>query len=1303
MATYKLTVGDITGIELSKDTATVTINSIVYSVIMESLTYTKKIFAPNEIHTVLSIVKKTDTIADPPKLSELQSVFSKKLVTLYDDTVKVAENFFVYKMKPSRSKDGQQSSVLKVELFIYSLDKLLTIDKYCNAFTGKKLGGEIFTDEIKKFKIGSTALEGAVNLQILNYVSEVEKENSNKKTVEVRQPYLVQYNESFYDFMARSAIRCGEMLYFEGGKLHLGMPVVLKVNVDQATKADSVDLEDCMERAVPLSDRHYNYMDRSKDNDNRYTNSTFSLIGRFVSTEDPVITGKKEDGKVTEVTTNNCECGKTTITVEKVYFTDKSTSPANKLKGELSSVTTTYKVEDSSGNALLMETEKVEYIYELDKGKNDYKKEDGKYVYTTKKTITEPTTGSNDETSLGNYNLPMSNDAVFEEVKKDGYTSLVDEWFDYRTFLFNDLFLNLLDSTTLYDAIADLASGLLWGLGEADMAQRKKNNKNNDVNLTLTSTKNPDQTDDSTFNLFSTLKANMKPSTFDVNKEGSVVSLLVADFYSKMRMAATTVSQVRVRLNYGSSNPGLCLGDVIKVDDDYYVVVQVELDGKDHVVEAIPPFYKKVENNKLSAAIPCPPLMPEIPDVRTSDAQVAFVENNLDPNKLGRVRVRFPWQLKDGDCSPWIRMATPFATNGGGVTFKPEKGDEVLLNFEDGNIERPYIVGSLQSKYVTDNWGALADRVIQSKNGHAITFTDKDDGLAFLTGMAPQVNPLVTFIKSFLPASDQLITFQNMVDLTGGIKISDRYGLYSINMSSDGRQVNINSPLGDVKLNAFTGITISAPNGNIDIKGKNVTIAASNKLTLESGSAVSDRYINKDAFTSKDGFLTSLVGIGTDMLDRTLGKLIDLSFFRTIFEVFTRPVDGTLKIRSNTYMLLEAGKGSAQVPHADFNRPKWEGVQGNDYVAQAPLLGQLTSSIDSLQENANKICGAIKTAFDEVKASAEAYKNFKLEDNVVYDKLSKLKLDGNNNIIKTVFDKKDVKNFDIKNIVKEEEFDFDNNEVLKLLAENKVVPEEPALDSEHPEESWSEWSDWNETKKHIEAEKKRDKDVIKPTRKKYVEMGQDLGVKLKALFDAVKKWKDFDFTQQQKDKGYFSDALKGKIQGLDIFTDFIDNVSKGTVDLTKDISTTYDAELTKLHRAMIYELITEVKSENGYKDMFSVDSKATKPDFGDDAEWKKYADYIGDPTSVASYDVGAKTYFKNYFKTNFLNDWIDAVGNPLSNQWKWKAPEKGRILISDTPGRTIHFDAEQLVTDRNFGEVTNSHPIELRRIVNAVK
>ena len=46
--------------------------------------------------------------------------------------------------------------------------------------------------------------------------------DSSKK--EFIQPYLVQYNESFYDFMARTANRCGELLFFDEGRLVLGMP-----------------------------------------------------------------------------------------------------------------------------------------------------------------------------------------------------------------------------------------------------------------------------------------------------------------------------------------------------------------------------------------------------------------------------------------------------------------------------------------------------------------------------------------------------------------------------------------------------------------------------------------------------------------------------------------------------------------------------------------------------------------------------------------------------------------------------------------------------------------------------------------------------------------------------------------------------------------------------------------------------------------------------------------------------------------------------------------------------------------------
>lgn len=1283
MATYKLTVGDIKDILLDKESATTTFGDSqnVFKVSMESITYTKRIFAPCEIHTVLSVTAKDSSTKTMPTIGDLQDAFSRKIVTLKDGETELASNYFVFKMKPSIPKASQDTAALKVELFIFSLDKLLTVDKYCNAFTAKQLGKEIFLNELPKFWLGDKNIMGDVNLQILNYTD-------GSDSVEIRQPYLVQYNECFYDFLARSASRCGEMLYFDGGKLHLGMkPNTTTATTDQTTIADSVDFEDCVENVIKVEERHYNYFDNTGDDDNRFVDSTFQILGKFKEKKDPVTTDDESKGQKTVTEEATYENGTATKTVQTDYYVS-DVDPDKLLKGLPIKVITTMSLVDNSDNTLLKVTETVEYTYQKDG--STYKKENEEYVYTTKKSRTVE--GS--KKSEGVYNQPYSNDALLHEVEKNGYTSFGNEWGDWRVFLFQELFLNLMNSTTLYDFIADLAVGQVFAMAKAGYDTYKKNKDNNDTNLILTTGDNPDQTDGTKFNLFSTLDSKIKTDSLAVNTTGDKVSLLVSAFYKKIRHYSKEVSKLKVKLNYGSSDQGLTLGDVVLVSDSYYIVTKVELnDKKDYIVEAIPSF-NEVTSETLSTIIPCPPLMSEIPTVRTSEPQVAFVDGNLDPDKLGRVRIKYPWQSVSDASSPWVRMATPFATNGGGVTFKPCNGDEVLINYEDGNIERPYIVGSLQSKYVTDNWGSLSDRVIQSKNGHSITFNDNDDAVDFLAGMSPGLS----FLKFLIPNIDPLCPYQDLVDLTGGIKITDRYGLYSINMSSDGRAVSINSPLGDVSLNAFTGITVSAPNGNINIKGKNVTIAASNKLTLESGSAVSDRYINKDAFTSKDGFLTSLVGIGTDMLDRTLGKLIDLSFFRTIFEVFTRPVDGTLKIRSNTYMLLEAGKGSAQVPHADFNRPKWEGVQGNDYVAQAPLLGKLTNTIDALTSDTTTVCQKMKTAFNKSKTKKSDYEKTDVSGFKCYDSLTKMKV---NDIVQKVYAKRTDKNFSIYTVIEEKDFDFDNTEGFKLKIGDKKFEKPNQKENEEKKAYGLRIKEAYEAYKRDKAD---DNKIIRPRRAVVLEKARILGFQLKVLFDTVAAWKNFKLDATHQGALYYSsDSIIKKVQDLNIFDNFVSNVDGGTVEFDKDVFKDYDKDLIKIHREIVYELISEVKSKDGYKDIFSVDSKATKPDFGDDAKWKEYADYIGDPTSVASYNVGVGTYFKNYFKTNFLNDWIDAVGNPLSNQWKWKAPEKGRILISDMPGQTIHFDAEQLVTDHNFGEVTNSHPVELRRKVNAVK
>lgn len=1317
MGNYKLTVGYVKDIE-TEDNATVEIESVLYYVTINKLDYQKRIFAPGYIHVklLLSTSKKTDGIggssgtggtsggsgdtassAKFPSFSALQEKFSRQLVTLVynNDTedLKVAENYFVYKMKPIQKKSSAATS-LYVELFCYSMDKLATIDKYCYAYTARKLGGEIFTEGIKKFILtpNPAQLQGKVNLQFLNY----NKDN----TVEIRQPYLVQYNESFYDFLARSAIRCGEMLYFEGGSLNLGMkPDLEKASKDQSGVADSVDYEESVDHVLDVEGCHYDFTMRSSENDNRYVDSPTSLLGEYKSKDGPTTTGK-EEGLVKETTIFNYEKGKKTVIVETSFY-NSDDKEVVKLKGEISKVVTTTTITNSENEELWKLTETVVYEYEKEKdtdgnvakdkdGSTKYKKQDGKLVSTPK--TTKVLTGQGFKAV---YNQPEANDANFVELEKNGYTNFSNESFDYRLMLLN-LFYTVLNDTSLYDIISDLAWSVAQTAKDAGVSMKKKNDQNNDKNLTLDKDENSDQTDGTTFNLFSTLKSLISDSSLTVNQKGNVVSLLTAAFYSKMRRASQTVSQLLVRLNYGADDQGLCLGDVIKVGGGFYIVIKVELDESgNYIVEAIPPLYKEVSSDKIQKAIPCPPLMPEIPTVRTAEAQVAFVEDNLDPNRFGRVRVRYPWQPEDGDKSPWVRMATPFATAGGGVTFRPCTGDEVLLNYEDGNIERPYIVGSLQSRYVTDPWLPLPDRVIRSKNGHSITFNDKTDGVDFLIGLSPAAS----FIRSVIPLYKPLITNQDMVDLTGGINITDRYGLYQINMSSDKRSVNIASPLGNVSLNAFTGITISAPNGNVKIEGKNVSISASNKLSLTSGTAVGDHFVNPpDNVKSLGSWAKWGLGtMGEDVLNRTVGKWLDLSFFRTILEVFTRPVDGTLKIKSNTYVLIEAGKGKAQIPVDNLSHPRREKIKSGDKAGR--ILGDLTRGIDIYTSKADKLCNDIKTAYEKVKTSIIKYKNYQGLDNnkqaiVYYNSLGDMMLDnGANGLIKKVLENRDKS---IKDTIKDTDFGFDEIAALAYRVGGPdakfSTPEKGQNEDKdaYKERVAEERETFNRNKTHdIDIKKKRDF---------IVSLARTVGNNLKALFKAADAWKNFKLGKIEKLDCYHSDDLYESIRALDIYGNFIDNASQGTVPENQSFDD-FNDEMTKLRRKIVYKFLIEAKEKDDYKKIFKIENIA-EPNYEDDESWKTFADRIARVDDTFKKPNAAAKWARSYFMDGRANNWIDAVS--VTN--RFRSAEKGRILLSDTTGVTLHIDKNQLAENHAIIDVITTDLSEtLKKKVNSVK
>jgi len=76
---------------------------------------------------------------------------------------------------------------------------------------------------------------------------------------------------------------------------------------------------------------------------------------------------------------------------------------------------------------------------------------------------------------------------------------------------------------------------------------------------------------------------------------------------------------------------------------------------------------------------------------------LGVVTNNDDPDKLGRVKVKFP-TLTNSHESTWARLVALGAGKDRGLVWIPDVGDEVLVVFEHEDINRPIVIGGLWSQ-----------------------------------------------------------------------------------------------------------------------------------------------------------------------------------------------------------------------------------------------------------------------------------------------------------------------------------------------------------------------------------------------------------------------------------------------------------------------------------------------------------------------------------------------------------------------------------------------------------------------------
>ncbi len=108
----------------------------------------------------------------------------------------------------------------------------------------------------------------------------------------------------------------------------------------------------------------------------------------------------------------------------------------------------------------------------------------------------------------------------------------------------------------------------------------------------------------------------------------------------------------------------------------------------------------------------------------------AIVIDNIDPDQLGRVKVKFPL-LPEAPESFWARLVMPMAGKNRGWMTIPEIDDEVLVAFVHGDFNHAIVLGSLYNGQDTPPY-ANEDtennlRVFQSRSGHRLTIDDTAD------------------------------------------------------------------------------------------------------------------------------------------------------------------------------------------------------------------------------------------------------------------------------------------------------------------------------------------------------------------------------------------------------------------------------------------------------------------------------------------------------------------------------------------------------------------------------------------------
>ena len=1106
------------------------IDKVKYSIVLSGLKFTRKVYEPGIIEAEVSIKSAETTgenVGKIPTFNQVEALLMDRQIELtivdidkfkakptgqngeeqaqktIDDKseTSIAKNYYVYMINPQIATNSGAKEMF-VKLTIHSFDKLMDIDKYCKAYTAKKLAKDIITKELDTFGLPASLVSTEIaNLQNLKY------EDSTSTPTEKIQPYLVQYNETFLDFLVRTANRCGEFLFFEDGKLTLGLPTKTTAEL---SGFDSVTMQGYTDGIVDVEDYS---RDSVKDNGTIAGELNFDAIEKDKSglpndafegklNYNTPLAGEEyifplEDDKYTNLNRELCFRGKNFEQLKTIAL--KATAaiaacddgnPIKLVATELAQTTT-----DSINAGVIIGQVDSQTKEDLKKdfGSNKEQYNNGRLVafssldekgwighkfYSTIRKLEEQQHQKIICIDMGTTYAPVS---LGDKIQVDGLEGhyIVVQIRQIANLVWNRNYRKFNPSDPSTDLYSDRQSQVIYAIPVIHPLKEDKktldltketfvppvapvpmfrkaspqtafvvDNSDNKYQGRVRIAYPWQSPNDAKRKAVITAETALKKAQDELATQKIKIKYLkeqltMFENYIKPKLNEMKGMSANEREKYKTnlektikddeaelaklerklnvSEESITNEDFKEISLEKYQENEAKKAGLRLQIEAQK---KKLEIERLSlkyitdAKLDPEKALQQMETDKTSldqdkeklDKAVAAATDAVASAKEDVANKVSEWDKEvKKSASPWVRVATPMATEGGGVYFTPNKGDEVLVNYDCDNVERPYVVGSVYSKntlapgesvdkFTKSFLQKRASMMLMSPNGQHISFNAPKDGWKFVQGFSPALKTLQTYFPA-LKGKD--LDWGDGKDLAGGIYMGDRFGLYELSLSSHDRKVKIKSPYGNVEIGAFTGITINAPNGDIKICGKNVSIEAGNKLTLHSGTNI------KDDTKIADMALDALKSLGKTLSDNTIGnllnlKIVDMTVIRAVYEVFMRPIDGTLNLKSNNFVMLEAGKGKAQVPLDRYSPDYQEKLKMQDLKKQK-IYG--------------KMAGYIKLIDSKMNQFEKDYKNLK---NEAYKKKAALDTFHTDNwkpdeekpdVLKTAFGVKKLKDF----------------------------------------------------------------------------------------------------------------------------------------------------------------------------------------------------------------------------------------------------------------------------------------------------